>query len=230
MEWALFSQEGLLFLLRWIHIVAGVAWIGMLWFFNFAQGPFMNQVDAPVKTAVTQKLAPVTLWYFRWGAMITFLSGWILISIMGHSWGFGYLESSRGVIILTGALMGTLMWANVWFVIWPRQKKAIAAANGEQVEGLPAMARRAFLASRTNTLLSIPLLFMMAGAVHLPVAITGNLAVWYIVVLAILALLEINALMADKGPTTKPIEKPSGVIHMGVWLTVVLYVLLEIIA
>jgi len=230
MEWALFSLAGLLFALRWLHVLAGVAWIGMLWFFNFAQGPFMNEVDAPVKSAVNAKLAPRTLWYFRWGAMITFLTGWILVTGFAHTYP-GYLTSGRGVIILTGALMGTLMWFNVWFVIWPRQKLIIAAAQGgPAVENAPAVARRAFLASRTNTLLSIPLLFMMTGAVHLPLVVEPSaIGVWLAIVVAVLALLEVNALKATNGPTTKPIEKVKGVIHMGVLLTVVFYVLLEVV-
>lgn len=226
--WALFSLAGLLFFLRWIHVLAGVAWIGMLWFFNFAQGPFMNEVDGTVKTAVNQKLAPRTLWYFRWGAMVTMITGWLLIIGFSHT-NPGYLSSGRGVIIFTGALMGTLMWFNVWFVIWPRQKKAIAAANGNGPALEPAAARRAFLASRTNTLLSIPLLFMMTGAVHLPLVVEGGVGKWHGIVVAILALLEINALKAVNGPTTKPIEKVGGVIHMGVLLTVIFYVLLEVV-
>jgi uncharacterized membrane protein len=227
MEWALFSDAGLLFFLRWIHILSGVAWIGVLWYFNFMQGPFMNEVDAPVKGAVNSRLAPRTLWYFRWGAMLTFLTGWALISIYASTFP-GYITSSRGIIILSGALMGSLMWFNVWFVIWPRQKKIIAAASGGPAAD-PSVARRAFLASRTNTLLSIPLLFMMAGAVHLPLNVSGGMGAWFGVLIAILALLEINALAADKGATTAPIEKVKGVIHMGLLLTVILYVLLEVL-
>ena len=132
---------------------------------------------------------------------------------------------------MTGALMGSLMWFNVWFIIWPRQKLMIAAAQGgPAVENAPAVARRAFLASRTNTLLSIPLLFLMGAASHLPIPVNaGGLTTWYVILIAILALLEINALKATNGPTTKPIEKVKGVIHMGVLLTVVLYVLLEVL-
>ena len=230
MQWALFNSEGLLFLLRWGHFIFGIAWIGMLWYFNFAQGGFMAAVDASVKTAVNQKLAPTTLWYFRWGAMGTFLTGWIIILLRVHQNGMELLSTSWGVTILTGALMGSLMWFNVWFVIWPRQKKVIAAANGEPVENLPVLARRAFLASRTNTLLSLPLLFMMGAASHLAVAVdSAKVGRWFGALLAILLLIEINALTADKGPTTKPIEKVKGVIHSGLALTVILYVLLEVI-
>jgi uncharacterized membrane protein len=230
MEWALFSKAGIEFLLRWGHFLGGVSWIGMLWFFNFSQGPFMNEVDAPVKSAVNSKLAPRTLWYFRWGAMLTVLTGWAIIGMrMSTPGGAELAFTSWGVTIITGALMGTLMWFNVWFVIWPRQKKIIAAANGGPAVD-PSVARRAFLASRTNTLLSVPLLFLMAAASHLPIAVNpAGVVTWYVLVLVVLALLEINALKATNGPTTKPIEKASGVIHMGVWLTVLLYVAMEIL-
>ena len=229
---ALFNMNGLLFLLRWGHFIFGIAWIGMLWFLNFAQGPFMNEVDAAVKTAINQKLAPRTLWYFRFGAMGTFLTGWLIILIRFAQAGADastLLNSNWGVTILTGALMGSIMWFNVWFIIWPRQKKILAAANGGPAVD-PSVARRSFLASRTNTLLSIPLLFMMGAASHLNIAVNpACVSTWFIVLIVILALLETNALRADKGPTTKPIEKVKGVIHMGLLLTVILYVLQEVI-
>jgi uncharacterized membrane protein len=135
-----------------------------------------------------------------------------------------------GATILTGAIMGTVMWANVWFVIWPRQKKIIASANGEKVENLPALARRAFLASRTNTLLSVPLLFFMGAASHLAIGVDpARFGIWMAVVVVLVGLIEANALLADKGITTKPIEKVSGVIHWGLLLSVVFYVLAEVI-
>lgn len=232
MEWALFSSQGLEFILRWLHFLGGVSWIGMLWYFNFAQGAFMNEVDAPVKTALTAKLAPRTLWYFRWGAMLTFLTGWAIIGLrMSTPGGAELAFTSWGVTILTGAILGSVMWFNVWFVIWPRQKAAIAAAQGgPAVENGPAAARRAFLASRTNTLLSIPLLFLMGAASHLTVAVNpASVGLWFLVLIVITALIEANALVATNGPTTKPIEKTKGVIHMGVLLTVILYVLLEVL-
>ena len=232
MEWVLFSKTGVEFLLRWGHFLGGVSWIGMLWYFNFAQGAFMNEVDAPVKAAVNGKLAPRTLWYFRWGAMLTFLTGWAIIGLrMSVPGGAELFATSWGVTIITGALLGSLMWFNVWFVIWPRQKLMIAAAQGgPAVENAPAVARRAFLASRTNTLLSIPLLFLMGAASHLPIPVNpAGLTAWYVILIAVLALLEINALKATNGATTKPIEKVKGVIHMGILLTVVLYVLLEVL-
>jgi uncharacterized membrane protein len=231
MEWALFSKSGVEFLLRWGHFLGGVSWIGILWFFNFSQGAFMNEVDAPVKSAVNAKLAPRTLWYFRWGAMLTFLTGWAIIGMrMSVPGGAELLYTSWGVTILTGALFGTVMWFNVWFVIWPRQKQVIAAAQGNGPALDAAQVRRAFLASRTNTLLSIPLLFLMGAASHLVIGVNpAAVGLWFAILIAILALIEINALTATNGATTKPIEKVKGVIHMGILLTVILYVLLEVL-
>ncbi len=231
MDWAILNQEGLMFLLRWTHLLFGIAWIGMLWYFNFAQGAFMAGVDATVKTAVNQKLAPTTLWYFRWGAMGTFLTGWTMISLRASQpGGLELLATSWGVNILTGALLASLMWFNVWFVIWPRQKKVLAAANGEKVENLPALARRAFLASRTNTMLSITALFYMAAASHLTIAVDASkIMLWFGILAVLLGLIEINALTGDKGPTKAPIEKVVGVIHMGLLLTVILYVMQEVL-
>jgi uncharacterized membrane protein len=165
--------------------------------------------------------------------MGTFLTGWTIIALkfgQAGAAGGALFNSSWGVTILTGALLGTVMWFNVWFVIWPRQKKVIASANGEKVENLPAIARRAFLASRTNTLLSIPLLWFMGTASHLAIPVAEGKAGMFIgLIVVLLALVEANALLADKGATTKPIEKVSGVIHSGLFLSVVLYVLAEVI-
>jgi uncharacterized membrane protein len=227
------TMEGWLFLLRWGHFIFGIAWIGMLWYFNFVQGPFFATADAATKTAATKGLVPKALFYFRYGAMGTFITGWTIILIkfgQAGEAGSALFNSSWGVTILTGALMGTVMWGNVWFVIWPRQKKVIASANGEKVDNLPAIARRAFLASRTNTLLSIPLLFFMGTASHLPIPVAdGKAGLFLGLVVVLLVLIQANALLADKGPTTKPIEKPVGVIHSGLALALILYFLAEAI-
>ncbi len=230
MNWALGSFDGFLFLLRWGHFIFGIAWIGMLWYLNFAQGPFMAKAEAGVKTALTQSLLPKVLFYFRWGAMGTFLTGWAIIALRIHQSGMAIVNTSWGATILTGAIFGSVMWFNVWFIIWPRQKKIIASANGEKIDNLPVMARRAFLASRTNTLMSVPLLFFMAAASHLAISTDASkVPVWLGFVTAIIALLEINALTATTGPTTKPIEKVSGVIHYGLLLAVIFYVVAEVI-
>lgn len=233
MELALFTSDGLLFLFRWIHFLAGVAWIGMLWYFNFVQGVYFGQAEPAAKTDATKKLVPIALWYFRWGAMFTFLSGWIYIAIRVYQ-SSAALDSLTVWLasILTGGTLGTFMWFNVWFVIWPRQKLVIAAANGTAVENLPAISRRAFLASRTNTLFSIPMLFFMGASAHLMNVMrvdSGHVGIWLIVMLVLVLLMEANALLATNGVTTKPIEKVNGVITSGFVLTLVFYVLMEVV-
>ena len=190
------------FLIRWIHFLSGVTWIGVLYYFNFIQTPFFgSELGGGVKGAMTRGLVPNALWWFRWGAMFTFLTGWLIV-FMKLGTGTG-LTSGYMTRILTGGLMGTLMWANVWFVIWPAQK--IVIANAENVAGggeaNPAAAGaggKAGMASRTNTLFSIPMLFFMASASHFP-SLTGGLAIgagslplYWLLTLVLVAAVEVN--------------------------------------
>lgn len=227
------TKQGIYFLLKWSHFMFGIAWIGMLWYFNFVQGPFFAETDANTKTAATQKLVPRALWYFRWGAAFTILSGILLIGLQFHLSGLKggeWITSSWPVQIYPGVLMGLVMAANVWFVIWPRQQKVIAAANGEKIDNLPVLARRAFLASRTNTLFSIGMLFFMAAGRNLPPAEIRieMVGLYYALITVLVALVEVNALVANNGPTTKPIEKIVGVIHTGLVFAILLYVVLAL--
>src|SRR3972149_10355384 len=136
-------MEVTLFFLRWIHFLAGVTWIGILYYFNFVQTPFFAETEAGVRTGAIQKLVPRALWWFRWSAMFTFLAGifiyMLAMSEMGSALFYG---SSYGLPISLGGLMGTIMFLNVWLVIWPKQQIVIASAN--QVAGggqaLPAAA------------------------------------------------------------------------------------------
>lgn len=223
----LFSQTGLDFLFRWGHFLAGVCWIGVLWYFNFIQGSWFKEIDAATKTQATQKLVPRALWWFRWGAMFTFLTGVGLLAMKAHTaGGMAVFNTSWGVMIMTGALMGTFMFLNVWLVIWPAQKVVIAKANGQDTAGKdPAVcAAKAGLASRTNTLFSIPLLFMMGAASHLPIQVAeGGVCNAMIGTGIIIVLLEINALKGKTGIMTSV----KGVIHCGLLLTAVLYGLIE---
>ena len=164
-----------LFALRWIHLLFGIIWIGHLYFFNFVNGPFGKTLDADTKKKVVPQLMPRALWWFRWGAMITFLSGWIYIFGKLHLAGAGLtgegglFTSTWGQWILLGALFGTIMWFNVWFIIWPAQKKLIRwTKDGQAPPEMAGLTRRAFLASRLNTYLSVPLLFFMGAASHFP--------------------------------------------------------------
>src|SRR4029077_17234953 len=154
------------FLLRWLHFLAGITWIGLLYYFNFVQGPFMAEADAATKSGVTQKLVPRPLAWFRWSSLLTFLTGAAIIGKrIGESpEGSAAWSSPWAVTILTGALFGTVMLAHVWRLIWPKQQvviaSAVAVASGGQANAAaPAAARRAFLASRTNVVFSIPMLF-----------------------------------------------------------------------
>ena len=216
-------------LLRWMHVLAGVTWIGILYYFNFVQTPFFgSELGGQAKSAMTRGLVPNALWWFRWGAMFTFLTGLLILSIkLTH--GNQGLDSAYMTMILTGALMGTLMWANVWFVIWPAQQVVIAnaenvAAGGEANPEAAGRAGRAGMASRTNTLFSIPMLFFMASASHLPSFNTGtNDTVYWLVAGAIILFAEAQALIGPGTPTQKPLTTVSGTIHAGLALTLVLY-------
>ncbi|HXH74747.1 MAG TPA: urate hydroxylase PuuD [Bacteriovoracaceae bacterium] len=229
MEIALFTQDGLMMILRWIHFFAGVAWIGHLYYFNFVQGAFFAEIEAPVKNVAFSKLVPKALWWFRWGAMGTFLSGVVMFGIMGSQLKGDLFLSPYGIYIWPGALMGTIMFLNVWLIIWPKQQILIAnantvigggAANPEAAKAAPV----ALLASRTNVLFSIPLLFFMGASRHLDLQAPESTP-WVAlgVVTAIILALEVNAIKGKLGPMTTV----KGVIHCGLGLLVVLYGLLE---
>ncbi len=229
----LFSHDGIYMLLRFFHLLAGVTWIGLLYYFNFVQGAFFGETDAATKSNATQKLVPRALWWFRWAAMVTFLSGWAYLLMRGAELGGAFMGSSWGVLILMGALMGSFMWFNVWFVIWPNQKIVIqsatqAASGGKPLENAAACGARALVASRTNTMFSIPMLFFMGSASHLaiPISDSSNLKGIFGVFTIILAALEFNALKGKTGPMTTI----KGVITCGFVLAAVLYVMIEIFA
>ena len=180
MDIALFKMSGLDFLFRWGHYLFGVAWIGLLWYFNFVQGAWFKECEPDTKKKATQLLVPRALWWFRWAAMFTFITGLLLLTSKAHmSGGMSVFDSSWGVTIMTGSLLGTIMFLNVWLVIWPNQKIVIASAKGESVGGADpaAAAAKAGLASRTNTMISIALLFMMGAASHLPILIADEMGV-----------------------------------------------------
>jgi uncharacterized membrane protein len=154
-------------LLRWGHIIFGIIWLGHLYFFNLVNVPFQGDLDKELKPKVNPKLLLRAFYWFRWGAMYTFLFGWALFSYKyGHQ---KYLFdqttgalSNRGAWILFGAIIGTIMWFNVWFVIWPRQKKILGGmAAGTPHPDAPKLAATASKASRFNTYASGPMLFGM---------------------------------------------------------------------
>jgi len=219
------------FVIRWIHFLAGITWIGVLYYFNFIQTPFFGtELGGTAKSAMTRGLVPNALWWFRWGAMFTFLSGWLLLAM---KWGTGTpLSSGYMTRILTGGLMGTLMWANVWFLIWPAQKIVIAnaekvAAGGEANPAAAGAGGRAGMASRTNTLFSIPMLFFMAAASHLTSLAQGadiglHVLTYWTAAIVVIGLVELNGLIGPGAATQKPLTSVSGTIHAGLALTAVL--------
>jgi uncharacterized membrane protein len=224
----LFSLEGLLFLLRWIHIMAGVTWIGILYYFNFVQMPFFaTALGGQARNAVTLDLMPSTLWWFRWGALVTLLSGWTIV--LTHLLA-GTATVTFYTLILTGGTLGTLMGYNVWFVILPRQRLGIAsgeaAAAGSQSEpGLEKQAAIASRAWRTNTLFSIPMLFFMSSARNLSIARSQHPSyVPYVVfVLVIAFLFEVN-IFAGTATTQRPLATVAGTIRAGLGLTLALFI------
>jgi uncharacterized membrane protein len=230
------DMEVVLFFLRWIHFLAGITWIGILYYFNFVQTPFFAETDAPVRTGAIIKLVPRALWWFRWGAMFTFLAGALIYLIRWHEMGTGlFFGSSYGVTISIGGLMGTIMFLNVWLVIWPAQQVVIASTNqvasgGQALADAAARGRRGALTSRTNTVFSIPMLFFMGAASHYTslVRAGGPGVVFWVIVLIIIAAVEYNCLTGSQGPTKKPLDSVSGALWFGFILTAILYVLLLI--
>ncbi len=234
----LLSTDGYLFLLRWLHFLAGVTWIGLLYYFNFVQTPFFAETDPPVRSGAIQKLVPRALWWFRWGAMLTFLTGWIMIlHKMGLLGAKGFFNTSYGWTIFLGGTLGTFMWANVWFVIWPAQKVVIASATqvakgGQAIPAAAARGQRAGFTSRTNTIFSIPMLFFMGAASHLTLfsgaATTRSGKVWMALLSTVIILaIELNALVGTQGATKKPLATVKGALWAGFILTALFYVLFE---
>jgi uncharacterized membrane protein len=226
-------MEHVHFFLRWIHFLAGITWIGILYYFNFVQTPFFAETEAPVRTGAIQKLVPRALWWFRWGAMVTFLAGLLMYIIRMHDVGAGmFYTQSYGVTITLGALLGTIMFLNVWLVIWPNQKIVIAstqqvATGGQALPAAAGAGRRAALTSRTNTVFSLPMLFFMGAASHYP-ALVGpnpNRGLFWILALIITAAVEANALVGTQGSTKKPLDSVSGALWFGFILTVIFYLL-----
>ena len=157
------------FVFRWLHVISGVMWIGLLWYFNFVQIPNMGNIPDEQKPAISKVIAPAALWWFRYGAMATIITGLILAYINGYIHEAMTLTLMEDEIIPNylfigiGMWLGIIMWFNVWFVIWPNQKKALGIVDADP-DVKAASARTAMLFSRTNTLLSIPMLFCMVVA------------------------------------------------------------------
>lgn len=227
----LFSGAAAEFWMRWFHYFFGILWIGHLYYFNFSQMPFMAEADAATKSAVFQKLTPRTMFWFRWGAMLTFLTGFAMI---GHKMGMGIPATSAwATIILSGGFIGTIMFLNVWLIIWPNNKimidNATRVAKGETpIPGVAELAARAAVCSRTNTLFTIPMLFFMAAASHLPLILSPDksLVPYWCTFAIVIGLIELNAIKGKMGP----LQKLGMTVHFGILLTLALYFAMEFLA
>ncbi len=149
------------FVMRWLHVLSGVMWIGLLWYFNFVQIPSMPKIPDEQKPAIGKVIAPSALFWFRWAALATIVTGLLLSSMMGYIGKALGLQAGYAAIGI-GMWLGLVMAFNVWFIIWPNQKKALGMVQVEAAEKAAA-ARKAMLTSRFNTMLSIPMLYMMVA-------------------------------------------------------------------
>jgi uncharacterized membrane protein len=175
---------------RSFHILFGIAWIGLLYYFNFVQTEYVKVADADAKADVMKKLAPNALWWFRWAAFFTFLTGLILI----HQ-----ITARIGTEIILGVTMGTIMMLNVWGIIWRNQKIVLGMKDGD----VATAAAKAGLASRTNTLFSVPMLMYMVYSAHAPgsyLVLEDWSSLSLIIGLAIIFVIEANAIWGKMLP------------------------------
>ncbi|HUR18742.1 MAG TPA: urate hydroxylase PuuD [Acidimicrobiales bacterium] len=235
----IFTQAGGEMLSRWGHYLAGVTWIGLLYYFNFVQVPSFAQFDAASRTEAITKLVPRALWWFRFAAVLTVLTGISILAFQENLSGGAYFKTSLGMSIATGILMALIMFANVWMVIWPNQQIVIASAEQVSAGGQPDPAaagagRKALLASRTNTMLSIPMLFFMGFTSHLARVYElqpkgGERGLYWLVTVLVLVLVELNGTGriggTGPGPTKVYLETHKNTIIAGfvLWAFFILF-------
>lgn len=228
------EQAGILVILRWIHIMAGITWIGLLYYFNFVQTPSFAEFEADARSVAIRKLVPRALAWFRYSALVTFLAGATYIIIKFSDIGWEKWTSNYGLVIVSGMGLGTLMFLNVWGVIWPKQKVVIASAEkvaggGEADPAAADSGRRALLTSRTNVVFSIPMLFFMVTAAHYSTIAEGSRRLIYGIIAALLILaFELNALAGLTGSLKKPLEKVGSTIFYGFLLVAILFLVLQV--
>lgn len=204
------------FIFRWLHLLFGVMWLGLLYYFNLIQGEYVKEAEKHALIDINAKLVPRALWWFRWAAVFTLITGGVLLAIVGRQ---GLLN---GFTVLA-SVMGVLMFLNVWLIIWPCQRIVL----GERPGNAALAAAKAGLMSRTNAVFSGPMAFGMLGSAHLGYSQSFLLShqghqggLW--MALFVIAMLQLNGMFGNMGPmaTTR------GVIHTSILLTGVLYGLL----
>jgi hypothetical protein len=205
------SRVGGAFAARWLHVIVGITWIGLLYYFNFVQVPAFAEMEAAARNNALDKLASRALWWFRWAAAATLATGILILLFQNPGkaelFSSDYWKSTEGISIATGILLAVTMFLNVWLVIWPNQKKVIANARNVQAGGeadpdAAAAGRKAAMASRQNVIFSFAMLMFMVGTAHFfslpqffkPISSSGDKMGYWIVVVVVWGLFELKAL------------------------------------
>jgi uncharacterized membrane protein len=243
----IFHRSGLWGAFRMAHVIVAIMWMGLLWFFNFVQVPAFAEMDASARNNALDKLTWRALWWFRWAAMATVVFGLLIIAVEGgngHAYSNDFWRSTAGVTLLIGILFGFIMLYNVWMIIWPNQQIVIANARNVQAGGeadpnAPAAARAGAMASRQNTIFSLPLLVFMVGASHFYANLhfdsRPSAGIWILYLLigvAVAAVFEANALGKVSGRGSGGLnviyETHKNAMYTGFAMIVAFYLLAEI--
>ena len=207
----IFSRYGLAYLSRYLHVVVGITWIGLLYYFNFVQVPAFAEMEGAARNNAIDKLASRALWWFRWAAVATVVTGLLILGFQKNGdasqlTSMDYFKTLPGISIATGILLALTMFVNVWGIIWRNQKVVIANARNVQAGGeadpaAAAAGRKALMASRMNMIFSLPMLVFMVGTAHFPYnelpinsPADGKRALYWGITLVVWAVFEANAL------------------------------------
>jgi uncharacterized membrane protein len=242
----LFDQDGFDNALRISHVIVAVMWMGLLWFFNFVQVPSFAEMDAAARNNALDKLTWRALWWFRWAAIATLVFGILIIAVWPDRYDGDYWQSASGLTLLIGIIMAIIMAANVWMVIWPNQQIVIANARNVQAGGeanpdAAAAGRRSAMASRQNTIFSLPVLTFMVGASHFFANSEhwdfdlngGKWFLYFLIAIVVIGVLEANALGKISGTGSGGLnviyETHKNAMYTGFVLIAFFYVLAEIL-
>lgn len=234
------TQLGGEFLSRWGHYLSGVTWIGLLYYFNFVQVPAFAALEAGPRTAAIRTIAPRALWWFRWGAVLTVLTGVSILVFQERLTDMDFWKTPSGMSIATGILLALVMFANVWGIIWRNQKIVIASAEGvaagrDADPNAAAAGRKALTASRTNALFSIPMLFFMAATSHFAPVFAGadgsGRLLYWVAVLVLIGVFEAIAIMAPPAGSGLAVHLDThrNTIIGGFVLAIIFYALFQVV-